>query len=167
MQLLAIPLVLIVIWRFGFSWETIFALIFSGGVLLLAIIDLQQQLLPDQLTLPLLWLGLLLSMGNWFCTSEQAILGACAGYLSLWSLAKLFLLVTGKHGMGHGDFKLFAMLGAWFGWQALFFILLLASVSASLVGSFLWLKKKIQRDTPIPFGPFLVGAGWIYLLCKI
>ncbi len=153
-------------WRFGVGWELLGALTFTGLLVALAGIDLRTTLLPDQLTYPLLWLGLLASTallplnGNGVAPTS-AILGAVAGYLSLWSVYWAFKLLTGKEGMGYGDFKLLAALGAWCGLKAILPILLLSSVIGAIVGG-LWLALRGRdRATPIPFGPFLAAAGWV------
>ena len=154
----------LVVWRFGLSWEGAAALLFSWSLIALAGIDLETQLLPDALTLPLLWLGLLLSLLGWFTDAQSAILGAAFGYLSLWSVFQLFRLATGKEGMGYGDFKLFALFGAWLGWTHLPQILLLSAVSGALIGLLLIALRGQDRQIPIPFGPYLAIAGWISLM---
>lgn len=133
---------------------------FSAALLALALIDWDTTLLPDSITLPLLWAGLLGAALQWSGTSlDSAVWGAAAGYLSLWLIYWAFKLATGKEGMGHGDFKLFAALGAWFGWQALAPIILLASVAGALVGIALKLRRQLREDGYVPFGPFLAGGG--------
>lgn len=164
LEILSAVLSVITAWHFGFGWQTFAALILLWGLLALAFIDLEQQLLPDNITLPLLWLGLLISITNLFTNSTTAILGASAGYSLLWVIAWLFKTITKKIGMAHGDFKLFALLGAWLGWQLLPFVLLIAALLGSLVGILLIATKQQSRHTPIPFGPFLAFAGWIALL---
>lgn len=154
----------LVVWRFGIGWDTAAALILTWGLIALAVIDYDTQLLPDAITLPLLWVGLLLSLGEWFADSHSAILGASLGYLSLWSVFQLFRLLTGKEGMGFGDFKLFALFGAWFGWQFLPQIILISACSGALVGSVLILARGRDNQIPIPFGPYLAAAGWISLM---
>lgn len=163
MLLSAIPLA-IVTYHFGMSWQLLFAFIFTCGLLILAVNDWTQGLLPDQITLPLLWLGLLISLGNWFCDSRSAILGAVIGYTSFWGLAWIFFKVTKKDGMGQGDFKLLALLGAWLGWQLLPLIVLLASLFGSIAGISFILFKKQSRELPIAFGPYLALGGWLALL---
>lgn len=150
--------------HFGFGAMSAAALLLTWALLALTFIDLDHQLLPDSITLPLLWGGLLLSLGGVFVDSRTAITGAAAGYLSLWSVYWLFKLLTGKEGMGQGDFKLLAVFGAWLGWQALPLIIMLSSLVGALVGISLMLFRSLQRDTPIPFGPYLAAAGWIALL---
>jgi len=151
-------------WRFGWSLQLAGALVLSWTLLALAVIDLRTQLLPDTLTLPLLWLGLLLSLGGIYCSPTASIIGAAAGYLLLWSVYHLFRLVTGKEGMGYGDFKLLAALGAWLGGTMLPMILLLASGVGAVVGISLVLFRRHDRNVPISFGPYLAGAGWIALI---
>jgi leader peptidase (prepilin peptidase) / N-methyltransferase len=151
------------IWQYGLT------LVGLGGVLLclvlitLTFIDIDTQLLPDDITLPLLWAGLLLNLAGGFVSLQDAVIGAVAGYLLLWSIYWLFKLLTGKEGMGYGDFKLLAALGAWFGWQSIPAIILLASVVGALVGIALMVFARHQRDNPIPFGPYLAGAGVLTL----
>ena len=140
------------------------AIALSWVLLALTFIDLDKMLLPDQLTLPLLWLGLLLNTQGTFVDLSDAVIGAAAGYLVLWTLYWTFKLLTGKEGMGYGDFKLLAALGAWLGWQALPLILILASAVGALVGISLLLLRRHQQGHPIPFGPYLATAGWIALL---
>jgi leader peptidase (prepilin peptidase)/N-methyltransferase len=120
--------------------------------------------LPDSITLPLLWLGILLSLFGVFVDLQSSVIGAMAGYLSLWSVFMLFKLVTGKEGMGHGDFKLLAALGAWLGWKPLLVVILTSSVVGAVVGITMILLKRSERGTQIPFGPYLAAAGWITLL---
>lgn len=153
-----------VAWRFGLSPELAPALLLTWGLIALAGIDLHHHLLPDDITLPMLWLGLGLSLSGIFSTPGDSIIGAMAGYLSLWSLYHLFRLLTGKEGMGYGDFKLFALFGAWFGWQALPLVLILSALSGSVVGIALLMSRRITREVPIPFGPYLAGAGWIAMV---
>lgn len=153
-----------VAWRFGLSPELAPALLLTWGLIALAGIDLHHHLLPDDITLPMLWLGLGLSLFGIFSTPGDSIIGAMAGYLSLWSLYHLFRLLTGKEGMGYGDFKLFALFGAWFGWQALPLVLILSALSGSVVGIALLMSRRITREVPIPFGPYLAGAGWIAMV---
>jgi len=150
-----------VAWRFGFSWETAAVLLFTWSLICLTMIDFDHKLLPDQLTLPLMWLGILVNMNGMFVSLEQSVLGAVVGYLSLWSIYWLFKLLTGKEGMGYGDFKLLAALCAWMGWQALPLIILLSSLVGSVVGISLIIIKGRDRNIPIPFGPYLAAAGWI------
>jgi leader peptidase (prepilin peptidase)/N-methyltransferase len=139
-------------------------LLFSWILICLIFIDFDHQLLPDDLTLSLLWLGLIANTWHTFCSSQDAIMGAVAGYLSLWLIANLFKWISGREGMGYGDFKLLAALGAWAGWQMLPLIILLSSIAGALVGLGLMVFKNHNRDIPIPFGPYLAIAGWIALL---
>lgn len=155
---------LIVAWHFGFSAQAIAGVIMTWCLVAMTFIDLDKMLLPDQITLPLLWLGLLLSIDSIYVTPVDAIIGAAAGYLSLWSVYWAFKLATGKEGMGHGDFKLLAALGAWIGWQHLAIVILLSSVVGAVIGiTYLSLTKKDQQQ-PIPFGPYLAIAGWLTFL---
>lgn len=151
-------------WHFGFGWPALGALLLTWALLSLTVIDLEKQLLPDKITLPVLWLGLLFNLGHTFTDVHSAIIGAVAGYLSLWCVYHVFRLLTGKQGMGYGDFKLYALLGAWLGWQNLPLVILLASATGALVGIGLLLSRRVQRGVPIPFGPYLVVAGWVALL---
>lgn len=153
-----------VAWHIGWGWPLLAALILSWALLALTFIDFDHQLLPDSITLPLLWLGLLVNLGGWFAPLPDAVSGAAAGYLSLWSVYWLFKLATGKEGMGYGDFKLLAALGAWLGWQSLPLIILLSSVVGAVLGVALILLNRQGRETPMPFGPFLAIAGWIALI---
>lgn len=151
-------------WHFGVSASAAAFMLLSWGLLALSLIDIEHQLLHDALVLPLLWLGLMVNAFGLFVALEQAVWGAVAGYLVLWSVYWLFRLVTGRDGMGYGDFKLLAMLGAWGGWQVLPFILLFSSLLGAVVGLILLRAKGRQVATPIPFGPYLALAGWIALL---
>ncbi len=155
---------LLVAWRFGYGWETAGALLLTWALIALAVIDLRTQLLPDGITLPLIWLGLLFNLAGVFTDLESALLGAVFGYLSLWLVYQGFKRLTGKEGMGYGDFKLLALLGAWLGWPMLPLIILLSSVAGALIGVALMLVKGRDKDIPIPFGPYLAIAGWIALL---
>ena len=151
-------------YRFGFGWPLLAVLTFTWMLIAMSMIDIDTTLLPDSLTLPLLWLGLVLSLDNMFVSPKDAILGAAFGYLSLWSVYHLFKLVTGKEGMGYGDFKLLAALGAWVGWQQLPLVILLSALVGAIVGIGLMVLKSRGKDVPIPFGPYLAAAGWIALL---
>lgn len=153
----------LVVWRFGLGYQSLAALAFTALLVAMSGIDLRTTLLPDDLTLPLLWLGLLLSLVPVFAAPTQAILGAVVGYLSLWSVYWAFKLLTGKEGMGYGDFKLLAAIGAWCGVSAILPVLLISSLVGAVIGS-IWLALKGRdRATPIPFGPYLAIAGWIQL----
>jgi leader peptidase (prepilin peptidase)/N-methyltransferase len=151
-------------WHFGLSLQTIAALVLSWCLIAASGIDIGHKLLPDNITLPLLWLGILLALFDVFIDLETSVMGAMAGYLSLWSVFMLFKLVTGKEGMGYGDFKLLAVLGAWLGWQPLFVVILTSSLVGASVGVTMIMLKKTSRSTQIPFGPYLAAAGWITLL---
>jgi len=161
----------LIAWRFGFSWPALAALALTWFLLALTFIDIDHQLLPDSLTLPLLWLGLFASL--WSAQagaavvpvdSRSSLIGAMAGYASLWSVYHLFRLATGKEGMGYGDFKLFAALGAWLGWQMLLPVILIAAAVGAVGGILLISLRGQSRTTPIPFGPFLAAAGWLMLM---
>jgi len=157
--------------HFGWHWQTLAALLFTWALVCLTVIDLDHTLLPDVITIPLLWLGLLLSL-FWQAgvkapaptDPSSAILGAVFGYLVLWTVYWAFKLVTGKEGMGYGDFKLLGALGAWMGWQMLPLILLLSALAGAVIGIALILLRGRDRNVPIPFGPYLAAAGWIALL---
>jgi leader peptidase (prepilin peptidase)/N-methyltransferase len=154
----------LVAWHFGPSWQAAGALFFVWAMIPLALIDLDTQLLPDGITLPLLWLGLAFSVGGVFADLRSAVIGAMAGYLSLWSVYWLFKLATGKEGMGFGDFKLLAAIGAWLGWQILPLTILLSSLVGAAVGIALIVFARHGRSVPIPFGPYLAAAGVIALI---
>jgi len=154
----------VVAWHFGPTWEAAAALLLTWALVALTVIDFDHQILPDSITLPFLWLGLGISLAGIFTDPESAIIGGLVGYLSLWSVYMLFKLTTGKEGMGHGDFKLLAMLGAWLGWQSVLPIILLSSVVGAVVGITLIVVRGRDKNIPIPFGPYLATAGWITLL---
>ncbi|WP_248731976.1 A24 family peptidase [Pseudomonas sp. MWU13-2517] len=151
-------------WHFGFGWQAGAAMVLSWGLLAMSLIDADHQLLPDVLVLPLLWLGLILNSTALLATLPDALWGAVMGYMSLWTVFWLFKLITGKDGMGYGDFKLLAMLGAWGGWQILPMTLLMASLLGVFAGLMLMHLRKSRVSTPMPFGPCLAIAGWIALL---
>lgn len=151
-------------WHFGFTVQAGAMLVLTWGLLAASMIDVDHQLLPDSIVLPLLWLGLILNTQTLFAPLTDALWGAVAGYLSLWSVYWLFKLITGKEGMGYGDFKLLAMLGAWGGWQVLPLTILLSSVVGAVLGTLTLRMQKAENGTPIPFGPYLAIAGWIALL---
>jgi leader peptidase (prepilin peptidase)/N-methyltransferase len=160
-----------VAWHFGFGTAAACGIVVTWMLIAMTGIDIDHQLLPDSLTLPLLWIGLLAAVilgptpGLALPVSAQdAILGAIAGYLSLWSIFHLFRLITGKEGMGYGDFKLFAALGAWMGWQSLLLIILLSAATGALLGILMILFRGRDRAAPMPFGPYLAAAGWIAML---
>ena len=160
-ELLTGLLALASVWQFGFGWQGFGAIVLSCFLVALSGIDLRTQLLPDQLTLPLMWLGLIASLDSLYMPAKPALLGAILGYASLWSVWWLFKQLTGKEGMGHGDFKLLAALGAWVGLQGVLPIILLSSLVGAIIGS-VWLATQGRdRATPIPFGPYLAIAGWI------
>jgi leader peptidase (prepilin peptidase)/N-methyltransferase len=152
-----------VAWNFGYGFLALAALIFVWAMIALAFIDLDTQLLPDDITLPLLWAGLLVNLGDGFTDIRSAIIGAVSGFLALWSVYWCFKIVTGKEGMGYGDFKLLAVIGAWFGWKMLPLVILISSLVGAVVGIGLIVITKHGRNVPIPFGPYLVGGGLIAL----
>ncbi len=154
----------VVAWHFGPTWQCAAALGLTWALLTLSIIDFDTQLLPDDITLPLLWAGLLLALGEIFVPLRDAVIGAAAGYLILWCVYWLFKLATGREGMGYGDFKLLAALGAWMGWQAIPQIILLSSMTGALFGIAMIIFRGRDRQIPMPFGPYLATAGWISLL---
>jgi leader peptidase (prepilin peptidase) / N-methyltransferase len=160
-----------VAWKYGFGWPTLAAILLTWFLIALTFIDADHQLLPDDLTLPLLWIGLLLSL--WGPQTggppipvdmRSSIIGAIAGYLSLWSVYHLYRLITGQEGMGYGDFKLFAAFGAWLGWKMLLPIILFAAAVGAIVGIVMLAARGKSRSTPIPFGPFLAAAGWLVMM---
>jgi leader peptidase (prepilin peptidase)/N-methyltransferase len=157
---------LIVLSIFGMTWLGAAAVLFTWALITLTFIDFDTQLLPDQLTLPLLWLGLLCNISGSFTSLESAVIGAVAGYLFLWSTYWGFKLITGKEGMGYGDFKLFAAIGAWFGWQVLPGSILIASAAGLLYALITLIGKRRTSAQPIPFGPFLAVGGWVSLLAR-
>jgi leader peptidase (prepilin peptidase)/N-methyltransferase len=153
------------VWHFGFGWTGMATLVFGWLLIAMTFIDLDTQLLPDDLTLPLLWLGLLVNVKGLFVPLQDAVLGAAAGYMALWTVYWVFKLVRGKEGMGYGDFKLLAALGAWMGWQMLPAIILLSSIVGAVVGISMMIAARMGFDHKIPFGPYLAGAGLAALLC--
>ncbi|UTW02403.1 prepilin peptidase [Amphritea atlantica] len=153
-----------IVWQFGFNLAALAIVFFSWCLIALTAIDIDHQLLPDKITLPLLWIGLILNSFDYFTSLPSALWGAVLGYLSLWSVYWLFKLVTGKEGMGYGDFKLLAALGAWAGAEMLPLIILLSSLIGAIVGGLMIAFSRHESQTPIPFGPYLAGAGWIALL---
>lgn len=154
----------VVAWHFGFGWQCFAALFLTWALIAASVIDFDHKLLPDDITLPFLWVGIFINLFGWFASSYDSIIGAIAGYLSLWSVYWIFKLLTGKEGMGYGDFKLLGVFGAWLGWQALPGIVLLSSMVGALVGIALIVIKGRDKNIPIPFGPYLATAGWIYML---
>ena len=162
---LATALVSIVVaHHYGVSMTTFWVLLLTWSLIALTLIDFDHMLLPDQIVLPMMWLGLLLNLNGTFVSIETAVIGAVAGYMSLYTVFWLFKLITGKEGMGYGDFKLVALFGAWFGWQLLPLLILMASLVGAIVGISLMVFKNHQREQAIPFGPYLAVAGWICLL---
>lgn len=151
-------------WHFGFGWQAAAMLVLTWGLLSMSLIDADHQLLPDAIVLPLLWLGLIVNAFGLFTSLTDALWGAVAGYLVLWCVFWLFKLITGKEGMGYGDFKLLTMLGAWGGWQILPLTILLSSIVGAVLGLILLRLRNVETSTPIPFGPYLALAGWIALL---
>lgn len=163
-ELLTALFSVVVVWQLGPTAAGLAGLVFTWMLIAAAGIDLDHKLLPDQLTLPLLWLGLILNVFGVFTDLESAVIGAVAGYLVLWAVFHLFRLATGKEGMGYGDFKLLAAIGAWFGWQVLPTVILLASGVGAILGLGLIALRKMGREVPIAFGPFLAAAGWLVLI---
>jgi len=154
----------LVAWHFGYTPQTVFALTLTWSLIALSFIDMDHQLLPDNITLPVLWLGLFLSLFGLYTDTHASIIGAIAGYTVLWAVYQLFKLTTGKESMGYGDFKLLALFGAWLGWQYLPVIILLSSLVGAIIGVAMIVFGKRNHDSPIPFGPYLAAAGWIALL---
>ena len=154
----------IVAFYFGVSIQTFFALLLTWSLITLSMIDFEHQLLPDDITLPFLWLGITINIFGVFTNLESSVLGAIFGYGILWSVYILFKLITGKEGMGHGDFKLLAVLGAWFGWQILPLIIILSSLVGAIIGIAMILFMSHDKTIPIPFGPYLAIAGWVSML---
>jgi leader peptidase (prepilin peptidase) / N-methyltransferase len=163
-EMLSGALSALLVWHFGSGLAGLSALLFVYLLIAMTFIDADTQLLPDDLTFPLLWLGLLVNLNGTFVSLQEAVIGAAAGYLSLWNIYWLFKLTTGKEGMGYGDFKLLAALGAWLGWKMLPIIILLSSLVGAVVGVSLILFAKHGRNNPIPFGPYLAAAGMIAML---
>ena len=158
-------------WRFGFGWEAVMAIGLTCTLVAISMIDYDHQLIPDSIVIPLMWVGLAMSLFHptsgaeaLFITPSNSIIGAMVGYLSLWSVYQLFKLITGKEGMGYGDFKLLAALGAWLGIQAVPMIILMSAVVGAIVGIGLIVIRGRDRQLPIPFGPYLAAAGWITML---
>jgi len=171
-ELMTALLAATVAWHFGAGWEALMAITLTIALVTIAMIDADTQLIPDAIVLPLMWVGLAMSLFHpmmpgaqtLFISPSDAIVGAMAGYLTLWSIYWLFKLVTGKDGMGYGDFKLLAALGAWLGWQHLHIVILMSAVVGAVVGLSLMAFRNHERSTPIPFGPYLAAAGWITML---
>ena len=168
MEIAAVLASLGVAWAFGPTWQTLAALFFTWALLALAVIDIESQMLPDSITLPLLWTGILVSLFQpygWalFADLRSSVIGSVAGYLSLWGVSQLFKLATGREGMGRGDFKLLAAIGAWLGWQVLPLVILIAASVGTIVGITMMVLSDWSRTTRISFGPYLAGAGWTSL----
>ena len=155
---------IVVACQFGVTIQTLFGLILSWSLIVLTMIDIDHQLLPDDITLPMLWLGIVINYFAVFTQLQHSVMGAIFGYGSLWTVYILFRLVTGKEGMGRGDFKLLAVFGAWFGWQVLPLIIVLSSVVGTVIGLSMIFFQSHDRSVPIPFGPYLAIAGWIAML---
>jgi len=153
-----------VAWHFGFSLQTLFAVFFTWALICLSVIDLEHSLLPDDITLPFMWLGLACNIFGVFTDINSSLIGAMLGYAILWIIFISFKTVTGKEGMGYGDFKLLALLGAWLGWQSLPLIILLSSIAASVIGLAMIIFKGRDKAAAFPFGPYLAIAGWITLI---
>ncbi len=160
-ELLTAVLTVVVALEFGVSWQALAGCFLTWVLITLSLIDYDTQLLPDSITLPMIWLGLLLSLIPLFAETEASLFGAVFGYMLLWLVYYLFKILTGKEGMGFGDFKLLALLGAWLGWQMLPAIILLASVAGAVIGVSLMIFKGHDKEKPIPFGPYLAIAGWL------
>ena len=154
----------VIAWQFGVSWEALAMLVLTWGLLSMSLIDADHQILPDVIVLPLLWLGLILNSFGFFTSLSDALWGAVIGYMSLWSIFWLFKLITGKEGMGYGDFKLLALIGAWGGWQVLPLTILLSSVLGAVIGIIILRLQRNGYNKPIPFGPYLAAAGWLALI---
>ena len=163
-ELVTALLSMLVAYQYGFSWQTLGLLFFTWTLVALFMIDAQTMLLPDDLTYPLLWAGILLNMNGWFVPLSDSVLGAVFGYLSLWSIYHLFKLLTGKEGMGYGDFKLLAALGAWGGWQILPFVIFASSAFGALFGIAWMILKRNGQSLPMPFGPWLAMAGFVAMV---
>jgi len=170
-ELVTAVLAAICAWRFGVGPEALMAVFMTFALVPIFMIDADTQFIPDAIVLPLLWTGLVMSLFHpvsgaetLFIAPKDAILGSIAGYLSLWSVYQAFKLLTGKEGMGYGDFKLLAALGAWLGWQALPMIILMSAIVGATVGLTLMALKRHERSVPMPFGPYLAAAGWVTML---
>ena len=163
-EIITAILSVVVAYHFGATLQTLAALILTWSLVALTLIDAQKQILPDNITQPLLWLGIVVNLSGLFTPITSSIIGAIAGYLILWSIYHLFKIITGKEGMGYGDFKLLAVLGAWMGWEMLPLIIVLSSVVGAIVGIAMIVFKQHDKSVPIPFGPYLAIAGWIAFL---
>ena len=160
-----------VAWRFGFGWEALAAVLLTWSFIAISVIDFDHHIIPDSISLPLVWVGLALSLFHpvanaevLFIEPKTAIIGALAGYLSLWSVYQLFKMLTGKEGMGYGDFKMLAVVGAWLGWQMILPVILFSAIVGAVTGIMLIVIQGRDRSTPIPFGPYLAAAGWIAMM---
>ncbi len=163
-EILSALIAVLVAWKFGVTFSTVAMIGLSWALITLSMIDYDHQFLPDEITLPFLWLGLLFNAYFNVIPLFDAVLGAIAGYMVFWSLYQAFKLLTNKEGMGYGDFKLLALLGAWFGWQSLLMIILISSLTGAVIGITLIILKLQEKGKPIPFGPYLAIAGWIVLM---
>ena len=170
-EMLTAVLAAICAWHFGFGWEAVMAVALTCALVAISLIDVDHQIIPDSIAIPLLWVGLIMSLfhpmagaDTLFIAPQDAIIGALAGYLSLWSVYQLFKLITGKEGMGYGDFKLLAALGAWLGWQMLHIIILMSAVVGAIIGIAMIVFRGRDRQLPIPYGPYLAAAGWVTML---
>lgn len=163
-EMLAAVLAVLVVWKYGLTWQFACALALAWSFLAMSAIDIDHHLLPDGMVLPLMWLGLLANSFGLYTDIQSALYGAAAGYISLWVVFQVFRLLTGKEGMGYGDFKLFACIGAWLGWQALPLVILLAALCGTIVGVGMMVIKQHDKSQPIPFGPFLCAAGLVAML---
>ena len=152
------------LWHFGIGWPLLAALILLWSLIALTVIDIDHQLLPDSITLPLLWLGLLANLFGLFTSLESAVIGAIVGYLGFWAIYQIHFRLTGREGLGYGDFKLLAALGAWLGWEMLPLVVLVSSLTGTIVAVLLMVVRRFDRQTPVSFGPFLAVAGWVVLL---
>ncbi len=157
---------LCVLHAFGYEWLTVALLFYMSSLIALGCIDMETQLLPDEITIPLLWAGVLAALFFGHISPADSILGAVLGYMALWLVYWAFKLLTGREGMGHGDFKLLAALGAWLGWQALPAVVLIASLAGLVYAAVALVRHTIRRDQPIPFGPFLAASGWVTLMFR-
>jgi leader peptidase (prepilin peptidase)/N-methyltransferase len=163
-ELTTAVLFVITIWHFGPNLQGLTALLLTTFLIALTGIDFDTQLLPDNMTVPLMWAGILLSFWSVHADLSSSVIGAIAGYMSLWSIYQLFRLLTGKEGMGYGDFKLMAALGAWMGWEYLLLIVFLSSIVGTVFALALRISGRLQQGKPMPFGPFIAAAGWITLI---
>jgi len=170
-EMLTAVLAAVCAWHFGFGWEAFMAMGLSCVLVSISMIDFDHQIIPDSIVLPMIWVGLAMSLFHpmvgaetLFISPQDSIVGAIAGYLSLWSVYQLFKMVTGKEGMGYGDFKLLAALGAWLGWQALPVLIMMSAVVGAVIGIAMIVFRGRDRQLPIPFGPYLAAAGWITML---